>query len=79
MKAVNLYGPGEVRIDEIDMPHAGENDVALKVAACGICGTDLTFLKYGSMRGDEPMPLGQFHEAMKTATLRSTGKVVIEF
>lgn len=66
MKAVNLYGPGDVRIDEIDVPRAQTNDVVLKIGACGICGTDLTFVKHGSMRGKEPMRLG--HEASGTVT-----------
>jgi (R,R)-butanediol dehydrogenase / meso-butanediol dehydrogenase / diacetyl reductase len=66
MKAINLYGAGDVRIDEIDMPRARENEVVVKVGACGICGTDLTFVKHGSMRGNEPMRLG--HEASGVVT-----------
>jgi (R,R)-butanediol dehydrogenase/meso-butanediol dehydrogenase/diacetyl reductase len=71
MKAVNLYGPGDIRIDEIDVPRARENDVVLKIGACGICGTDLTFVKHGSMRGKEPMPLG--HEASGIVTEVGSG------
>jgi threonine dehydrogenase-like Zn-dependent dehydrogenase len=60
MRAVNLYGPGDLRVDEIAAPHLGERDVVIKIAACGICGTDLAFARDGSRR-DGPMPLG--HEA----------------
>lgn len=60
MKVVNLYGPGDLRIDEVETPHAAGRDVVIKVAACGICGTDLSFTRGGSFR-DGAMPLG--HEA----------------
>lgn len=61
MKAVNLYGPHELRIDDVAKPVPGPADALIKILACGICGTDLSFAKMGSMRPSEPMPLG--HEA----------------
>jgi len=65
MKVANLYGPGELRIDEVEAPRAGGADVVIKVAACGICGTDLSFVRGGSFR-DGAMPLG--HEAAGVVT-----------
>ncbi len=43
----------EIRETEITSP--GCNEVIVKVHACGVCGTDLNFLKQWN---DEPMPLG---------------------
>jgi threonine dehydrogenase-like Zn-dependent dehydrogenase len=60
MKAVNLYGPGDLRVDDVGQPDPGDADVVIKIAACGICGSDLSFTRNGSFR-DGPMPLG--HEA----------------
>ena len=60
MKAVNLYGPDDLRIDEVDDPRPGDADVVIRVSACGICGTDLSMRRGGSRR-DGPTPLG--HEA----------------
>jgi len=62
MKAVCIHGPNDVRIDEIPRPQVGPSDVLLKVEACGICGSDLSFAKLGLLRaGGAPWPLG--HEA----------------
>ncbi len=60
MRAVNLYGPDEFSIDEIEKPTPGARDVVIKVGACGICGTDLGFVRSGGF-GRKPMPLG--HES----------------
>lgn len=65
MKIVNLYGPGDLRLDEAPAPRASGADVVIQVAACGICGTDLSFVRAGSFR-DGAMPLG--HEAAGVVT-----------
>jgi 2-desacetyl-2-hydroxyethyl bacteriochlorophyllide A dehydrogenase len=41
MRAVIVEKPGEVRVDEVPDPEVGPKDVLVKVAACGICGTDI--------------------------------------
>ncbi len=54
-----VHGPGEVRLDETDPPDPGPRDVVVRVAACGICGSDLTYIRMGGfcVTGG-PMPLG---------------------
>lgn len=65
MRAVNIHGPNDVRVDEVAKPDLGPRDVLLKIDACGICGSDLTFAKHGFQReGGKPWPLG--HEAAGT-------------
>lgn len=51
MKAVVCYGPGDVRVEQIDdpQPHAGE--VKIRIAAVGVCHTDLNFTS-----GQVPVP-----------------------
>lgn len=60
MLQVRIHGPNDVRLDEVPTPEAGPKDVILRVAACGICGSDLGYIQMGGLMGptDQPMPLG---------------------
>ena len=60
MKQIRIHGPGDVRLDDIDPPDPGPRDVVLDVAACGICGSDVSWVHMGGLAGptDTPMPLG---------------------
>ena len=60
MKQVNIHGPDDVRIDEIAEPEPGPRDAVVRVAACGICGSDLRYVRLGGLAGpsERPMPLG---------------------
>jgi 2-desacetyl-2-hydroxyethyl bacteriochlorophyllide A dehydrogenase len=57
MKVAVLHGPGDLRLDDAQQPAAGPGDLVIKVAAAGICGTDLHFRNMGT-RFNRPMPLG---------------------
>lgn len=68
MKSVRTAGVGKVEVVDVERPLPGPKDVLVRVRACGICGTDVTFLHMGGMpaRGHQggemvPVPLG--HEA----------------
>lgn len=41
MKAAVFYGKHNLKIENIDMPKVGADEVLIKVMACGICGTDV--------------------------------------
>lgn len=41
MKAAVLYAPGDIRVEEVDLPQIKDNEVLIKVYSCGICGTDV--------------------------------------
>ncbi|KAI0752576.1 alcohol dehydrogenase GroES domain protein [Daedaleopsis nitida] len=41
MRAIRYYGPGDIRLDDIPEPIAGEKQIKIKVAWNGICGSDL--------------------------------------
>jgi (R,R)-butanediol dehydrogenase / meso-butanediol dehydrogenase / diacetyl reductase len=49
MKVLNIHGVGDVRLDDYEMPNAGPKDVVLKMKACGICGSDLSYIKWGGI------------------------------
>lgn len=40
MKVLNLYGINDLRLDERPLPEPKENEVLVKVYACGICSSD---------------------------------------
>jgi 2-desacetyl-2-hydroxyethyl bacteriochlorophyllide A dehydrogenase len=46
---LNIHGVDDVRLDPIDPPKAGPADVVIKMVCCGICGSDLTYIKYGGI------------------------------
>lgn len=41
MNAAVLYGPRDLRIEERERPTVGADDVLIRIAYCGICGSDL--------------------------------------
>jgi 2-desacetyl-2-hydroxyethyl bacteriochlorophyllide A dehydrogenase len=68
MKIARIHGPNDLRIDEIPEPEIGPDDVLLDVRACGICGSDLGYVRLGGVQGptEEPMPIG--HELAGTVS-----------
>lgn len=43
MKALALYGPGDLRLEDRPIPHPGPNQLVVKIDCVGICGTDVEF------------------------------------
>lgn len=76
-RLVRVHGPGDVRLDEVLPALAGPEDVVVRIAACGICGTDLTFIRSGGAgpNGTMPLPLG--HEA--AGEIVALGEKVVGF
>ena len=62
-RVLNVYGPGDVRLDSATVPDVGPNDAMIDIRACSICGSDLHYISDGilNMGGESPIPLG--HEA----------------
>jgi threonine dehydrogenase-like Zn-dependent dehydrogenase len=63
MRVLNIHGVGDVRLDPRDPPRTGDKDVVVRVKACGICGSDLSYIKNGGINRQEGgvTPIG--HEA----------------
>lgn len=53
MKISRIYGPGDFRVEEMEIPSIGEEDTLLKVEAAGLCGGESDSIsKYrGGRRG----------------------------
>lgn len=60
MQQVRIHGPGDARLDDVAEPEPGPRDAVVRVAACGLCGSDLKYIAMGGLAGPgpEPMPLG---------------------
>jgi L-iditol 2-dehydrogenase len=73
MRAGVYRDKGVVRVEEVPVPEVGANEVLIKVAACGICGTDIKkiFQRYV----EPPQILG--HEL--AGTVVATGPGVTKF
>lgn len=41
MKAVKLYEPGNLKVEDVEVPKLSENEVLIEVKAVGICGSDI--------------------------------------
>jgi 2-desacetyl-2-hydroxyethyl bacteriochlorophyllide A dehydrogenase len=63
MRVLNIHGVDDVRLDPVDPPSPGSRDVVIRVKACGICGSDLSYIKIGGIHRPPggTTPLG--HEA----------------
>lgn len=59
---VRVHGPGDARVDHVDPPAPGPRDVIVRVAACGVCGSDLSYIKMGGVAGPGDVPLRLGHE-----------------
>ena len=62
MRQVRVHGPGDVRVDEVEAPDPGSRDAVVRVAACGICGSDLSYIKRGGVFGPTGSPMCLGHE-----------------
>ena len=68
MKSVQTAGVNAVEVVEVARPTPGPADALVRVRACGICGTDTTFLHMGgfprnAQLGGEMRPVVLGHEA----------------
>jgi 2-desacetyl-2-hydroxyethyl bacteriochlorophyllide A dehydrogenase len=63
MKTAIIYGPGDLRVEEVDRPEIGADDVLVRVRASGICGSDVhRYLGTDYGRTCSPYPMNSGHE-----------------
>ncbi|MBV8601075.1 MAG: alcohol dehydrogenase catalytic domain-containing protein [Candidatus Eremiobacteraeota bacterium] len=77
MKAAVLFGPGDLRVVEKPVPKPARDEVLVKVAMCGMCGTDLKIYD-----GHFPLtpPFGEYTPGHEwTGRVAALGESVDEF
>jgi len=57
MRVVTIACPGQVQLKQVDVPEPGPGDVLIRVAACGLCTTDVDILE-GRFWGSYPIVPG---------------------
>ncbi len=77
MQVPFVFGPGDLRLCDIEPPVAEPGDVVLRVGAVGVCGSDLTYVATGGVAGPTPQPIPIGHEL--SGTVISAGKDVTHF
>jgi L-iditol 2-dehydrogenase len=73
MRAGVYRGSGRVVVESVPIPEIGEGEVLFRVAACGICGTDIKKIHHGFV--NPPQILG--HEL--AGTVAKVGRGVTKF
>lgn len=48
-RVLNIHEVDDVRLDTVPPPEPGDNDVIVDVKSCGVCGSDLTYIKVGGI------------------------------
>ena len=80
MKAAFIVGPQQFEIREIAMPTIGDDEMLVKIDACGVCSSDMSgYLGTGSaaMQARNPYPRRAGHEP--AGTVVEIGKNVVGF
>jgi 6-hydroxycyclohex-1-ene-1-carbonyl-CoA dehydrogenase len=77
MKAAVFHGPNQpLKIEDVEKPKAGPGEIIVKVAACGVCHTDLHYIDSGVPTFKKP-PLIIGHEG--SGTVDEIGEGVTQF
>ncbi|AZN42603.1 MDR/zinc-dependent alcohol dehydrogenase-like family protein [Paenibacillus albus] len=58
MKAAAIFGPGDVRMMEIEKPVPGPNELLIEVKACGLCSSELGMWVDSNFKTEEPIFFG---------------------
>ncbi len=74
MKALRLYGPMNMRLEDVPAPECGPDEMVIRVLGCGICGSDLKNFA-GGHEWNAP-PEERFIETPVTAGHEFYGEVV---
>lgn len=74
MLALRLYGPGDIRLEDIPVPAISDDEILLKTDAAAICGTDIRMWLNGQAGVDADHPLTLGHEF--AGTIVAVGKNV---
>ena len=80
MRAVVAHAARDLRIESVPTPDLGPHDVRVRIAAGGICGSDLHYYNHGGfgvVRLREPMTLGHEIAGIVEAVGTEAGRVKV--
>jgi len=77
MKAAVFHGPNQpLKIEEVETPKIASNEILVKIAACGVCNTDMHYIDHGVPTFKKP-PMILGHEP--SGTVEEVGADVQNF
>jgi 2-desacetyl-2-hydroxyethyl bacteriochlorophyllide A dehydrogenase len=80
MKAAVYHGPRDIRVEELPMPAIAADEVLVRVAACGICGSDLHLYRLGIFEAlGRPVEGGRVMGHELAGEIAAVGASVSEF
>lgn len=77
MRALLLTGKQTLSVEEVQLPELKSDEMLIKVAACGVCGTDIHLYNGEEGAGSSTLPLIMGHEF--AGTVVETGDKVRKF
>jgi|SRR5947207_14450674 len=80
MKAAVYHGPRDIRVEELPVPAIAADEVLVRVAACGICGSDLHLYRLGMFEAlGRPVEGGRVMGHELAGEIAAVGASVREF
>jgi 2-desacetyl-2-hydroxyethyl bacteriochlorophyllide A dehydrogenase len=80
MQAAVYHGPRDIRVEEIPTPTIAEDEVLVRVRACGICGSDLHMYRLGMFEAlGRPVAYGRVMGHELSGEVVAVGGRVTEF
>lgn len=73
---VRIHQAGAVVLDRVELPPCGPRDAVVDVHACGICGSDLSWIRLGGLAGPDGQPMALGHEL--AGVVRTVGAEVTD-
>jgi len=58
MRAILYRGPGEIALETVPVPQAGDGELRVEIDACAVCGTDLKSFVHGNPKISPPRIIG---------------------
>ncbi len=77
MQALRLYGPSDLRLEEVPIPKAPAGGLVVEVKACAICGSDVRNVRAGGSSHGMDLPITLGHEI--AGIIHEVGEGVDEF
>jgi len=75
MRAAVYRGKGRVVVEDVPVPRIAAGEVLIRVAACGICGTDLKKIEHGFVAAPQILGMRFRHRRLPWARESRNGSL----
>jgi L-iditol 2-dehydrogenase len=81
VKYVVIYGPRDIRVEDVAVPTIGPEDVLIQVKACGICGSDIHRYvgdRFGRRLASYPLNSGHEYGGIVTRVGKNVKRIKVD-